>query len=173
MLKNKKGQLSLEDAPQVVLVVGLVFLIMATMAFIGTKYGDAIIETTTDTNVNETGFLNSSGYTLAGSTDFRATGFTAITVLNRTNGAVLGAGNYSISGSAIYNASAIVYNNVSITYSYTTSVKSAAFNVTEDLNTEVANNTSIAGIILTISLVGIVLAILVGVFLVARMSPRA
>lgn len=90
MQKNKRGQLSLADAPTVVLLVGLVFLVMATIAFIGEKYGDAL-----------------------------------------TDGSV-------------------------------------AQNVTVDLNTEIANNTSIAGIVLTISLVGIVLTVLIGIFLVTR-----
>lgn len=92
---KKKGQLSLADAPTVVLLVGLVFLVMATIAFIGQKYGDA-----------------------------------------------LPAG-------------------------------SVAQNVTTDLNTEIANNTSIAGIVLTISLVGIVLTVLIGIFLVTRGTGRA
>jgi len=87
---QKKAQLSLGDAPTVVLLVGLVFLVMATIAFIGEKYGDAL-----------------------------------------TDGSV-------------------------------------AQNVTDDLNTEIANNTSIAGIVLTISLVGIVLTILIGVFIGVR-----
>lgn len=89
-MANKKGQLSLGDAPQVVLIVGFVFLVMATIAFIGEKYGDAL-----------------------------------------TDG-------------------------------------STAQNVTHDLNTEIKNNTSIAGIVLTISLIGIVLTVLIGVFVVAR-----
>jgi len=90
ILKQKKGQLSLGDAPTVVLLVGLVFLVMATIAFIGEKYGGAL-----------------------------------------TDGSV-------------------------------------AQNVTNDLNTEISNNTSIAGIVLTISLVGIVLTVLIGVFLGVR-----
>jgi len=89
-ITQKKAQLSLGDAPTVVLLVGLVFLVMATIAFIGEKYGDAL-----------------------------------------TDGSV-------------------------------------AQNVTNDLNTEIANNTSIAGIVLTISLVGIVLTILIGVFIGVR-----
>ena len=89
-MKNKRGQLTLGDAPSVVLIVGFVFLVMATIAFIGEKYGDALP---------------------AGST---------------------------------------------------------AANVTDDLNTEIANNTSIAGIVLTISLVGIVLTVLIGIFVIAR-----
>lgn len=89
-MKSKKAQLTLGDAPTVVLLVGLVFLVMATIAFIGEKYGDAL-----------------------------------------TTGSV-------------------------------------AQNVTDDLNTEISNNTSIAGIILTIALVGIVLTILIGVFIGVR-----
>lgn len=89
-VKQNRGQIGLSDAPSVVLIVGFVFLVMATIAFIGEKYGDA-----------------------------------------------LPAG-------------------------------SVAANVTDDLNTEISNNTSIAGIVLTISLVGIVLSVLVGVFVLAR-----
>ena len=87
---RKKGQLSLGDAPTVVLLVGLVFLVMATIAFIGEKYQDAMTENST------------------------------------------------------------------------------AYNVSADLQTELGNNTSIAGIVLTISLVGIVLSILISVFLGVR-----
>jgi uncharacterized protein (UPF0333 family) len=89
-MKKSKGQLSLADAPTVVLLVGLIFLVMATIAFIAQKYGDA-----------------------------------------------LPAG-------------------------------SVARNVTTALGTEISNNTSIAGIVLTISLVGIVLTVLIGIFLVTR-----
>jgi len=90
MPKNKRGQLTLQDAPAAVLIVGFVFLVMATIAYIGEKYGDALTE-------NET-----------------------------------------------------------------------AYNVTQDLQTEIGDNTSIAGIVLTIILVGIVLGVLIGIFVQAR-----
>lgn len=90
LTKQKKGQISLSDAPSVVLIVGLVFLVMATIAFIAAKYGNALPD---------------------GST---------------------------------------------------------AQNVTNDLQTEIGNNTSIAGIVLTIALVGIVLAVLIGIFVFAK-----
>jgi len=32
---EKKGQISLNQAPSVILIVGLVFLVMATIAFVG------------------------------------------------------------------------------------------------------------------------------------------
>ena len=87
---SKRGQISLGDAPTVVLLVGLVFLVMATIAFISEKYGN------------------------------------------------------SLTGN------------------------STAYNVTQDLQTEIGSNTSIAGIVLTISLVGIVLSVLIGVFVGVR-----
>jgi len=88
---NKKGQsIGIGDAPTVVMIVGFVFLVMATLAYVGEEYGDA---------------------------------FT-------TNG--------------------------------------AAYNITQDLGSELADNTSIAGIVLTISLVGIVLSVLIGIFVASR-----
>jgi hypothetical protein len=109
---QKKAQLSLGDAPTVVLLVGLVFLVMATVAFIGEKYGDSIADSAT---LSAT--CNHSG--------------------NGGTGSV-----YSGCGTA--------------------------YNVTQDIQSEISNNTSIAGIVLTISLVGIVLTILIGVFIGVR-----
>lgn len=86
LLQYKKGQIGLGDAPSVVLIVGLIFLIMATIAYISYQYGQAL------------------------------------------------------------------------------PASSVAQNVTTALNTQINNNTSIAGIVLTIALVGIVLSILIGVF---------
>jgi len=43
---------------------------------------------------------------------------------------------------------------------------SVAQNITEDLTTEIEDNVSIAGMVLTISLIGIVLSILIGLFYV-------
>ena len=112
-LLNKKGQLTLGDAPTVVLLVGLVFLVMATIAFIGEKYGNSI----------------ASGVALSADCNVTANGADA---------------NYNTTGCG------------------------TAYTITGDLNTEIGNNTSIAGIVLTISLVGIVLSILIGVFIGIR-----
>ena len=88
-LKHKKG-LGLGDAPQAVMIVGFIFLLMATVAFVSSEYGDSL----------------------------------------------------------------------------TTS--SIAANVTDALEMELSGNTDIAGIVLTIVLVGIILTVLVGVFAASR-----
>ena len=89
-LLNKKGQVSLGDAPSIVLIVGLVFLIMATVALVAEKYGNTLTD------------------------------------------------------------------------------NSGAKNVTDELQSEISNNTSVAGIVLTISLIGIILTVLIGVFVGVR-----
>lgn len=92
---RKRGQISIGDAPMVVLIVIFVFILMATVAYIGDKLGGAV------------------------------------DVTARTN-------------------------------------STAAHNITLELQTELQDNTSIAGIVLTISLVGIVLSVLIGIFVMAR-----
>jgi len=109
---NKKGQLSLGDAPTVVLLVGLVFLVMATIAFIGEKYGDSILAQQELTATCNTTTNGGTGSVTTGCSD--------------------------------------------------------AYTMTGDLQTEIGNNTPIAGIVLTIALVGIVLTILIGVFIGVR-----
>ena len=171
-MKNKRAQMSLEDAPQIVLIVGLVFLIMATMAFIGQKYGDAIPDDLAVTVTGETGgFLNSTGYRLSNAT---ADGFNSVSITavrNATNNLIIQSANYTVNASGtIRNATAIVWQTVVINYTY--EKQTVAGDVTVDLQENIADNTSIAGIVLTISLVGIVLATLIGIFLITRRGTR-
>jgi hypothetical protein len=169
---QKKAQLTMGDAPTIVLLVGLVFLVMATIAFIGEKYGDSLDTDNvagTVTNETVTGLNNTLGDLLSKST-LKNAECAITTVYNATGGQVVTSGNYTLSGCRIYGVAGTVYNsyNVNVTYRYTYSASTIASNVTSDMNTEIGNNTSIAGIVLTISLVGIVLSILIGVFLGIR-----
>ncbi len=160
---NKKGQFTIENAPMIILIVGLTFLMMATLAFVGENYGTAIEDTASGTTYNETGSINSTGYTLEGG--YKATSFSITTATNASDGTVIASGNYTVSNSGVVtNASSAIYPNTNFTYTYKYNTGTAAFNVTEDLSTEIEGNTSIAGIVLTISLVGIVLTVLIGVF---------
>jgi len=169
---NKKGQLSLDDAPTVVLLVGLVFLVMATFAFIGEKYGDAI-----DTDDTAGAYVNESivkpgtaGITLDADALKNGVCGSLTTVYNGTGGVIIGLGNFTQTGCTVVNATDLTNysSTLLVNYSYTYSASTASSNVTTDLQTEIGNNTSIAGIILTISLVGIVLTILIGVFMGLR-----
>ena len=166
-MKTKKGQLTLGRAPELVMIVGFLFLIMATIAYISTAYQEAFSATDAGSEANESGSLVTAGYQLLGMLKCNAGGATVATVINGTDGVVLSATNYTVVGGRITNASVVEYSTVNITYTYTFS-DSAACNVTTALNDELSDNTSIGGIILTISLVGIILSILLGIFVASK-----
>lgn len=169
-MKNK-GQLSLGDAPSVVMIVGLVFLIMATLAYVSYQYGDSIrIPNTAGSAVNES---VTSSKTAGLHATLSANGLndgscgTITKVLNGTvDGTNIGLANFTQTGCTINNASSMAtwHTALLFSYPYTYSADTVASNITTDLNTNLSNNTSIAGIVLTISLVGIVLTVLIGVF---------
>lgn len=169
-MMNRKGQISLGQAPTVVMVVGFVFLVMATLAFIASKYGAAMPADNTSTVVNETlTTVNGVGEQVNNGTLCNFKDFTVTQVVNSTDGAIIGSTNYTTTTTGYVKS--IVNNNFNNTnwkVSYTAKYTGVSCSVTNDLQTEIDNNTSIAGIVLTISLVGIVLSILVGVFVLAR-----
>lgn len=61
-----------------------------------------------------------------------------------------------------------IYEFSPVTLDYNSTGTNDASDVLDDLNNEIQNNTSIVGVVLTVSLVGIVLSILIGVFLTIR-----
>ncbi len=175
---KKKGQLTLGNAPVIVLVVGLLFLVMATVALVGEKFGAAMPSDNSKSVVNETlANVNSSSISYVvnrGGTHCNYESFTVIAAVNGTaptTGTVIDPDNYTVSSDGGIIISTLGetdggYNNTiwNVTYSWT--YAGTACNVTEDLQTELGNNTGIAGIVLTIALVGIVLTILISVFMV-------
>ncbi len=165
------------SAPTIVLVVGLTFLIMATVALIGQKYGEAMPDKATVQVDNETlTTVAESGEQVANANACNFNAFTPLYLTNASGGLVtegvsIDTGNYT------YNSNGQVwfkgvatdgFNNSNWNISYTFAYSGTACNVTEQLQTEIGNNTSIAGIVLTISLVGIILSVLIGVFVGIR-----
>jgi cation transporter-like permease len=152
------------------------------LAVVAEKYGNALdIDNTAITKVNEsssTYFLNSTkNFTVlqAARKNFVLTGITAIHNSTSGNGTLVNSSNYSFTSAGLVypTAASVNWKNVNVSYTGTYSAATSSSNVTGDLQTEIGNNTSIAGIILTISLVGIVLTILIGVFVgITRKTSR-
>jgi len=166
---EKKGQISLNQAPSVILIVGLVFLIMATIAFVGEKYQDSLSTTTTTVNNETLTSVTEDGKYVStiGACNFGS--FTVVTVTNATGGEVIDSGEYTATASTgLLASTGGSYNNTDWNVTYTYASSGTACNVTNDLQSEIASNVSIAGIVLTISLVGIVLTVLIGVFVSYR-----
>jgi len=168
-MKKIKAQMSIGDAPNVVLLVGLTFLVLATMALVGDKYGNSMdTDNVAYSKFNETlTTVTGTGEYLTLSNYKNGLCNPVILITNASTGVIIAAGNYTQTNCLIKSITSDMYNNTNwnVSYSGTRSVDTVATNVTNDLNTEISNNTSIAGIVLTISLVGIVLSILIGVFL--------
>lgn len=174
-INSKKGQLTLGDAPTVVLLVGLVFLCMATIALVGDKFGTALLSDETLTITNESvAWVNQTNYSVSRNIELGFTAFSVTQLYNVSSDTLIPLANITQYADGHFKASDYKYNstNVTVTYVFTHTPKTVAYNSTVDLNTEIENNTSIAGIVLTISLVGIVLSILIGVFIGVRRGSR-
>lgn len=169
-MKSRKGQISLQDAPGVVVTIALVFLTMATLAFIALRYGAAMPADESATVINETlTTVTYSGEYVAAYDDCNFENFAVTNMVNATGGQAIASGNYSYTQAGLVRSiTSGHYNNTNWKISYTYDYTGSACNVTTALQTELKNNTSIAGIVLTISLVGIVLSVLVGVFVLAN-----
>ena len=168
MLNRKKAAISLSDAPQVVIIVGFIFLIMATMAYVSSEYQSAFSTTeNTVSNENNDYYLNGTTFTVLNTGGCDYEDFTITSMVNATDGTTIGSGNYTVvraTAGTWTNSSNDWNGSYEVNISYTYDTKGTACNVTTSLNEELDSNTSIAGIVLTISLVGIVLSILISVF---------
>jgi hypothetical protein len=106
----------------VAILLGVFLLVVAvlfgTFANINTSTNGATYATVSV--VNETGFINSSGYTVSGASlhNFYSVSLTGI--FNRTGGQIVGVGNASISlAGVVTNTTAVNWNNASLSYTYT------------------------------------------------------
>ena len=171
---SKKGQLGIGDAPSIIMIVGFIFLMMATLAYTSERYQDAFGAGTTGTVVNETTLtvVNETAYTFAGAGAYNFENFAVTACYNNTDFLEIDSANYTVDASAgtiVYSADADYgYNNTIWDCSYTYDHAGTSANITNALGQELDDNTSIAGIVLTISLVGIILSILIGVFAMSQ-----
>jgi len=162
---SKKGQVN------TALITSLVFGIASLV--IGVIIAFVIVSTLTDANlleagrdsitvVNESGFINSTGYPLAGSAlnRYLSGSITIVTAINGTDGVVLTSTNYTTStAGTITNASEESYLATNITYTYT-------LKTSEEVSTDgmVANFTAgvdnVSGKLPTVLLVAAIVLIL-------------
>jgi len=165
---RRKGQINIGDAPGVVLIALFLFMVMGTSAYVLERYQDSFDADLTGAVYNETlTTVDEFGEQVAGTSACNFESFVLGLVTNETSGIILLSGNYtSSSGGMVYSAGDLEYNNTNWNVSYTYLYSGTACDVTEDLTLEVEDNVSIAGMVLTIALIGIVLSILIGLFYV-------
>jgi len=171
MIQQKKGQIGL-DVVKGVMVMLLVLSVLGITSFLVlTSLTDAVGKTNAlSGNVyNESGaYLNSTGYTLAttGLDDFVPT---IVTVHNASNGVILLAGNYTLTGNVLYNATTTTYSAVNVTYSYTYTTPTQSSAVEGNVTTAIGDFFGNSGTIFAILVVVIImLAIGVAISVVNR-----
>lgn len=168
---KKKGALNLKDAPTIIMIVGFVFILMATIAFVSEEYQDGIGADLTGTFTNESVYMNGTIFEVVNpSSHCNFQTFTVTSAINKTDAADILVGNYTVDADlgTVVNKTDDIPSNYEIYVTGTYLYGGASCNVTENLQVELSNNTSIAGIILTISLIGIILSVLIGIFMTTR-----
>jgi len=169
--QKKKGQLKLGDAPTLVMIVGFIFLLMATIAYISEEYQVGIGADNTGTYTNESIYLNGTTFEVVDPDSYcNFQDFTVSSAVNATDGATILSGNYTVDSDlgTVVNATADWDDTYEVYVTGAFAYGGASCNVTENLQQELSDNTSIAGIVLTISLVGIILSLLIGIFVASR-----
>jgi len=167
---KKKGQLSIGDAPGVVIIVLFLFMILGTSGFILDRYQEGFGADESGGEDNETlTTVDEAGEWVVQHTACNFENFVVSVATNVTSGATIPTSNYTVDADTGFintTASAGPYNGTDWNVSYTYDYAGYGCNVTSDLNEEIQDNVSIAGMVLTISLIGIVLSILIGLFYV-------
>ena len=170
ILTRKKAQLGIGDAPGVVLIILFLFLIIGTSAFVLEKYQGAFGSDKSASAINETlTTVTETGELVSGGNACNFEDFTVTYITNSTGGETIESTDYTLGTDGLVKAVVTTdYNNSDWNISYSYNFAGIACNVTGDLTEEIEDNTSIAGMVLTISLIGIVLSILIGLFYVFK-----
>lgn len=160
-----------------------VFLLAAVLVLNGVSTADQNINGIALTGVsviNETGYTNSSGYTLSGASAYGFVNPAITALLNRTDGTVVGLNNATVSAVGIVtNASTRLFNNLSISYTYnydttnTTALNTAYTGIKNNLLDMVTNFFALMPTIGTILAVVVLIAgIVLLVLYVRRMKDN-
>lgn len=137
-MKNKRGVMGLDSAKSFILVLMVLGIIgFASLITFSNLSGTSVASDFAGTVTNETGgFLNVSGYTLgkAGVAGFNTPAITQ--ARNTSSGAVIGAGNYSVSSTGVVtNSTSTVYTSVEFDYTY-------KYNGFDSIESNISNGTT-------------------------------
>ena len=126
LMKDRKGVFGLSAVQAFfVRILALGLLAYVIVVIMGTLSGTNIIGSSSTSAVNESGagasivFANATGYTVTEATTQGFASPTLTSAYNYTSGVGVDLANFTLSSTGVLtNATAIVYNNLSITYAY-------------------------------------------------------
>ena len=164
--KDKKG-MGIGDIYPIVLTIALVGILIAVVMLVLGEFGETFANRER-TVANESGWLNSTPYTVghSNSTTCEGNAYAIATIWNNTenNGTIIGASGYSLSPSdgILYNASGIYPGLINFSYSYLHGGK--ACDATRNVSDDFTEFIPWIGVILLIVAAAIVLGILMKSF---------
>lgn len=155
---------------------GLIILVIIILLIVSTLRDSNLMpdaDSTTVTVTNESGWVNSTGYTLDG-VGTRNSGFTITEVWNVSSNTTISSGNYSVSTAGVVtNASDAEYNTAFISYTYShqgiSYENDAVSNITSNLTEGIGHVALQLSTILKIAAIVLLLGVIV--FLVTRTRP--
>ena len=156
---NKKGVLGLDTVKAVMIT----FLILAVIGITLILTGVSLRTVADDVDVgsgyvNETtGFINSTGYTLAqASSGYRNFVQSITNIYNETDGKVILSGNYTLTGNVITNATTTTWSDTFIIYTWTYSedtTDAIVGNVSDSMVDFFGNTTTIFAILIVVVII--------------------
>lgn len=155
-------KLTLSETYPAVLAVAVVSVLVIVLIYFFTAFQSGIGSTVNQEVVNETGTINTAGYTLVNSSDCNFASPVITQVLNST-GKLVAAGNYTLTSDyRVVNTTSTTYTNALISYTYTNggSTCSSISNTT----TQFVGIVPLVGLILVIVLIGATIVILISSF---------
>ena len=156
-------------------VVILVFITFALLFGLNALNAPAQLPTSSASVINETGYLNYTGYALQGLNNAStpgATGFVITQVRNSTN-AIIAPANYTIIGNVVYNLTSVQVgfgNATNFTYTYgylspsglaLTALQANTTQLTQNVSNQLPTAGTIFGIVLLLAVLGILILMIV------------
>jgi hypothetical protein len=160
---SKKAQ-SLGGLYGGILVVASIGILLALVMYILTSMGTALqTQDVAGSVVNESGFINATGYTLANSglQDFV---LGTVSAINGSDNTTILSGNWTITDGVVTNATDVNYPDAKITYAYTYTANTASSNATDTMVTQFVEFLPWLGIILLVLAAGVVLFFIIRSF---------
>ncbi len=156
------------------LAVGIfvIVIIFFALAIAGANLKTASITQESNTILNESGYINSSQYTVTNASTSGFTGFSVTEIRNASNQIVIGVANYTaISNGSIINATVTEWEDVDIDYAFSKPTSGVAGSIIDSFTSAISDfGSNVATWLVLGSLVVLISIIVIIILVVNRVS---
>lgn len=170
-LKKDKGVAGLTILLSVVAMIFIIGFLVMVFAIIGSELSTNSATAVSTTVNNETGSINSTGYTLDGASAMGFNNPAIVLALNATANTTIASGNYTLSSAGVVtNATGVIFDDVLFTYTYGYTENNTATEAIVDTTSSIAGVTSWFPIIITITVMVALILLTVIIIVAIRQS---